>query len=290
MEKRKILKVINAFPSDLTKEERKIQILALWMLIPFYFILSYVWFGILMKLNFILIFLAFCTISLGMTVMVYYWDELDEKYGLKPIKSPFNLSYQGFVILLTCWIITLFFLGLALGLTTNNIWFGLGGAVATVYPVVLMFLRIETFSDDSILISEKVILPATDNKRSGVPRAALPNINFSREVTETKEGFGYMPLAYWTLSAIFGLYVTGTGFSDIHWYFVKGSPSLGVAIFTIVLGLVVQSVYLFPDKLNKIVPIELRTKKGFWFMMIILPFVLFGISQLLIGIVTGLTA
>jgi len=223
----------------------------------------------------------------GISFMIYYWDELDAKYKFR--SNIFNLSYQFQVLLLIFLISPILFFGmLSLGLTTNNIWFGVGGAVATLYPVVLMFLRVETFSDDSILISEKVILPAINNKRSGVPREALPNINFSREVTETKRGFGYMPLAYWILSVLLGVYITGTGFSDIHWYFVKGSPSLGVAIFTIVLGLVVQSVYLFPDKLNRVVPVELRTKNGYWF-MVILSFVLFVVSWFLISVVTALT-
>ena len=296
MKQRSISKIFFKMPYELNESERKTQAL---LLIPFGlifgFIFSYVWFGIIMGTNFIPLFLAVCLITAGVVSVLYYWDKLDKKYGMKPINSSFQLSYQGYVIILLCWAPTFFFMMLELGFNSGNLWFGLGGALALVYPILGMFLRIKTFSDDKIVFSRKVVLPNVNRSRpSRIPKAALPNIKGNlpsgdRKVTETIRGFGFMPVAYWTLSALLGLYITGGGFSDIYLHFAKGFPSLEAAVFTIILGLLVQSVYLFPDKLNKVVPIELRSKNGFWFMAALV-FVLFGVSQFVIGVVTGLTA
>ena len=284
MKLKNFFSIANTFPSELNKKERKTQILALWVLIvPFLFVF-YICFDILMNSDFVSFIWVSCLLLVGMTVMIYYWDELDEKYGLNPINSPFSLSYQGYVILLTVFSPT-FFLGMVcLGFAKNNFWFGLGGAVAIVYPVIGMFLRINTFNDDSIVIfKNKSVLPDKVVLLNGSEFGSG-----EKEGIKTVKGFGYMPISYWILATALGFYTVGLGFSDIHLHFANGSPSLEAAVFIIILGLLVQSVYLFPDKLNRVVPIDLRTKNGFWFMFVLV-FVLFGVSQWLIGIVTALT-
>lgn len=286
MRQRNISEIFFKMPYELNEAERKTQAL---LLIPFglitSFILSYIWFGLLIGLNFIPFFIAFCLIILGVIFVLYFWSNLDNSYGMKPFNSPFQLSYQGYVIILLCEAPAFFFLMLALGLTSGNFWFGLGGAVAVVYPILGMFFRIKTFSDDSILIPKgKAVLP--DN-------VVLPDgkefSSSKKEVIETVKGFGFMPLSYWILASAVGLYTVGRGFSGIQLHFISGTPSLGAAVFTIILGLLLQTVYLFPDKLNRIVPIELRTKNGFLFMFVFV-FVLFGVSQFLIDLVTVLTS
>ncbi|MCE5213284.1 MAG: hypothetical protein LLF83_01005 [Methanobacterium sp.] len=136
---------------------------------------------------------------------------------------------------------------LTLGVISENIFFGLGAGIAVVYPILGMFLRIKTFSDESI----------------------------------TNEGMGYIPISYWIMAMALGIFTIGRGFSYISIYISKGFPSLEFIIASILVGLLIQTVYLFPDKLNKIVPIDLRGKYGFWFMFI-LAFVLYGVSQFLI--------
>lgn len=268
-------------------QEKKIQFLASSIfLLVFFYVLSYFFVGVLMKLDYLPFFLSlYFTSILANYIGTYYWRFLDEKYGMLPIKSPFSYSYQGYVVIFVLVSPMFFFVMLALGFTSGNFWFGLGGAVALVYPILGMFLRIKTFSDDSMIISkgksvlpDKVVLPDGKDFYSGE----------GREVTETIMGFGYMPISYWILSSAVGLYTVGRGFSGIQLHFTNGTPSLEAAVFAIILGLLLQTVYLFPDKLNKIVPIELRTKNGFLF-MVVLAFVLFGVSQFLIGIVTALT-
>jgi len=77
-----------------------------------------------------------------------------------PIKSPFSYSYQGYVVIFCFIFADVLFVMVALGLTSGNFWFGLGGAVALTYPILGMFFRIKTFSDDSIIISKgKAVLP-----------------------------------------------------------------------------------------------------------------------------------
>lgn len=282
MKQRSISEIFFKLPDELNEDERRIQI---FLLIPFglFFnlILSYIWFVILMGLDFIPFFLALSFIIVGIISVLHYWDKLDRKYGMMPVESPYQLSYQGYLILLLLTSPAFFLLMVMLGFTSDNFWFGLGGAVAIVYPILGMFLRIKTFSDDSIIIPKgNVVLPE---------KVVLPNGNEftyeKGEVIETVKGFGYMPVAYWIVTVVLGLYTVVRGFSGIHLHFTNGSPSLEAAFFTIVLGLLVQSIYIFPDKLNKIVPIELRSEKGFLFMFI-MSFILFGVSQLLIGLVS----
>jgi len=145
---------------------------------------------------------------------------------------------------------------LMMGQIKGNFWFGLGGAVAVVYPIIGMFLRIKTFSDESIPF---------------------------------EGGFGFMPFSYWILAEALGVFTIGGGFWSISSYLSNGVPSLEFIIASIAVGLLLQTVYLFPDKLDKIVPIDLGSKNGFLFMFV-LAFVLFGISQFLIGFVGVLTS
>ena len=285
MKFRNILGVIFKSPAMLKNEqERRIQFFSSSIfLFVFFFVLSYFFVGFLMKLDYLPFFLSLYFPSiLASYIGTYYWKFLDEKYGMLPIKSPFSYSYQGYVVIFVLFSPMFFFVMLSLGLTSGNFWFGFGGAVAVVYPILGMFLRIRTFSDDSIIISkgkavllEKVVLPDGKEIYSGG----------ENEVSETVRGFGFMPISYWILASAVGLYTVGRGFSGIQLHFTNGTPSLETAIFTIILGLMLQTLYLFPDKLNKIVPLELRTRKGFLFMFL-LTFVLFGLSQFLIGLVT----
>jgi hypothetical protein len=100
-------------------------------------------------------------------------------------------------------------------------------------------------------------------------------------------GFGFMPLSYWILSVALGFFTVVRGFSGLNFYLSDGSVSLEFVVISIIIGLVVQSVVLFPDKLNKVVPLDLRTKNGFLFMFA-LALVLYGVSQFLIDFMKAL--
>jgi hypothetical protein len=209
----------------------------------------------MIKLDYLPFFVPLYLMVVGWCLYVYYWDQLDALYGLKPSFNPrYPYSYSGYVVLLCLVSPAFFLLFLIFGLLIGNVFFGLGGAVALVYPIIGMFLRIKVFSEDSI--------------HDG--------------------SFGFMPVAYWILSAGLGLFTVEFGFSSVNSYISTGTPSLETAIFSIILGLLLQTVYLFPDKMDTIVPFDLGTKKGFLFMFI-LAFVLLGFSRLLTGLIGSLT-
>ena len=240
-------------PYELGEEERKTQIK---LLIPFglifYFVFSYCLFGLFIGLNFIPFFVSLNIILVGVVLILCFWDKLDKKYGFRPKRSPYQCSYQFYVVLLLFSMApAIFIFGLFLGLEMGSFWFGFGFAFAAVFPICVMFLRIKTFSDRSIPVGG---------------------------------GFGFMPLSYWILSVALGFFTVVRGFSGLNFYLSDGSVSLEFVAISIIIGVVVQSVVLFPDKLNKVVPFDLRTKKGFIF-MIVLAFILFGLSQFLIDFI-----
>jgi len=240
--------------NQLSSEEKKLLAMPVLMyIIPIFFLFTYFLFNVLMKLNFIPFFLAFCFLVVGGIALLYFWDLLDERYGLKPVRSPFPYSYSGYVILFTLSSPGFFFMMLSGGLESGNFWFGLGLGVAVVYPILFMFFRIHTFSDRSIPVGG---------------------------------GFGFMPLSYWILSVALGFFTVVRGFSGLNFYLSDGSVSLEFVVISILIGVVVQSVVLFPDKIDRLVPFDLRTKKGFIF-MIVLAFILFGLSQFLIMFLTA---
>jgi hypothetical protein len=238
-------------PWKLNKNEKKIHILMNILLgIPILYIMYQI-FTNLLKIHYMSFYFALCFFLVAWILYVYFWDKLNLKYGLKPVRSPFPYSYSGYVILFTLSSPGFFFMMLSGGLESGNFWFGLGLGVAVVYPICVMFLRIKTFSDRSIPVGG---------------------------------GFGFMPLSYWILSVALGFFTVVRGFSGLNFYLSDGSVSLEFVAISIIIGVVVQSVVLFPDKLNKVVPFDLRTKKGFIF-MIVLAFILFGLSQFLIDFI-----
>lgn len=255
MRQKSISEILFKLPWQLNEKERQTQIL---LLIPIglfsNLIISYVFIGILIGSNFIPFFIALSLGIIGIITVLCYWDKLQEKYGMRPIRSQFQLSYQGYVIILLSWTPAFFLAMLTLGPMKDNVFYGLGAAISVVYPIWGMFLRIKTFSDYSIPF---------------------------------EGGFGFMPFSYWIMAEALGIYTIGSGFSSINSYLSKGVPSPEFIISSITVGLILQTLYLFPDKLNKIVPIDIRKKNGFLFMFM-LTFVLFVVSQGLIKILTTL--
>jgi len=252
---KRMLKILFRMPYELSEAERKTQIM---LFIPLGLIICFIFsgvLGILIGSDFILFFPAFCLLIPGIVLVVYFWDKLDKKYGMREVSSPLVISYQGLVIFLLSWAPAFFFLMLTLGVISDDIFFGFGAGIAVVYPIVGMFLRIKTFSDESI----------------------------------TNEGGGYIPISYWIIAMALGIFTIGSGFSSISSYINEGIPSLEFIIASIVIGLLLQTLYLFPDKLDRIVPFDLKTKNGFLFMFV-LAFVLFEVSQFLIGTVGVLTS
>lgn len=97
------------------------------------------------------------------------------------------------------------------------------------FPFIILLFRIRTFSDSSIL---------------------------------ERTDLGYHPAYCFLLSVFAGGYTTGTGFSMLNF-----SDPVGLAYSMILVGLIAQTIPLFPDYINKLVPFEIRSKFGYKFMV-----------------------
>jgi hypothetical protein len=115
----------------------------------------------------------------------------------------------------------------------HNFPFYIGFMMNFTYPFLILLLRIRTFNDSSIL---------------------------------EETGIGYHPAYCFLLSIAAGGFTTATGFSMLN--FPDKGP-FELACIVIVLGLIAQSIPLFPDYINKIVPFEIRSRYGYKFMAIL---------------------
>ncbi|KYC46455.1 MAG: hypothetical protein APG11_01875 [Candidatus Methanofastidiosum methylothiophilum] len=106
-----------------------------------------------------------------------------------------------------------------------------------IYPEVVMIIRNGTFNDDSI--------PSPQN-----PVYVGPNM--------VSGGPGYNPLYYLLFSFAIGGVSTIWGFSMLNF------PNIPVSegFFLVLVGLIFQTLVLFPDVINWVSPVDLRTKKG----------------------------
>jgi len=127
----------------------------------------------------------------------------------------------------------------------------------TLYPIVAMIFRRNTFNNDSI--------PSARN-----PAHKGPNL--------VTGGPGYNPLYYLLFSFSIGGASTVWGFSMLN--FPDVPSNLGIS--TILIGIIAQSIVLFPDKINKFSPVDIRTRNGLYLMV--------GLSICIIIIVLLLTS
>jgi hypothetical protein len=149
--------------------------------------------------------------------------------------------------------------GIFLGLIENNILSGVGFIIMTSYPWLLMLCRINVFSDDSI------------------PRYEGPKMSIEL-------GPGYVPLVYWLLSCQIGFAVTKVGFKNLQSSLAYGDPSLFFCIISIILGLISQTIVVSPDMIDRVVPVDMRMKKGYILLVIIAVILVFG-SWIVMGLI-----
>ena len=117
----------------------------------------------------------------------------------------------------------------------------IGFVFIAAYPLVLMILRRGTFSDSSIPSHSNPVYVGR-NLVSGGP--------------------GYNPFYYFLFSFAIGGMSTVWGFSMLNFSDIPLTQSLS----TTILGVIGQTIVLFPDKFNKISPVDTRTKKGLYIM------------------------
>lgn len=175
-------------------------------------------------------------VIIGIIIAVYIRQiegKMENLFNVKFRRPDDDYSYEGMVFwLLPSVLIAMVVLFYPFAVVRGNFPFYLGAMIGFLYPSLIMLLRLKTFSDTKI-----------------------------KEST----GLGYHPGAYLAISLGAGWFMTARGFSMLNF---QNIPS-ELAYITIILGLIAQTIPLFPDYIDKISPTDLRSKTGLLFMGII---------------------
>ena len=160
----------------------------------------------------------------------------DSSFSMKS----YTFEGQSWLLLFMCLIMDIsIFYPMVIGY--NNFFAYLGVIFITLYPVFMMILRRSTFSDGSVPSGRNPVYVGS-NLISGGP--------------------GYNPLYFFLFSFAIGAASTVWGFSMVNFPDIPLREGLSLVF----MGLVGQTLVLFPDKFNKISPVDTRTRKGLFFM------------------------
>lgn len=153
-------------------------------------------------------------------------------------KSIYSYTYEGlsWAILIPMLIFAIvMFYPIAIG--AHNFPAYIGILFTFIYPPVVMIIRNGTFSDYSIPSEENPVYVGSD---------------------VVTDGPGYNPFYYWLFSFPIGIVSTFWGFYMLN--FQSNPVNHGISL--ILVGLALQTLVLFPDVINRVSPVDLRTKKG----------------------------
>ena len=203
----------------------------------------------------------FLLISCPFLVSTFY-PELNEKYDLKSMISLMDrCNYQCQVLYCLSLLPGGSIFAFELGYILYNLWVGIGFALALVVPVIMVFVKINVFNDQSLLINGKI----------------------------TESSMGYNTYFYVLFALIIGLFGYYYGFTSLSLSVFKESfvPIL-FSVLWILLVFIFQLILLSPDKLNKVLSFEVKTKRGMLFYVftvciIFVIFVIFTKSLVLIS-------
>lgn len=157
-------------------------------------------------------------------------------------KSMDCYTYEGlsWVLLIPMSILTIvLFYPIVIGY--NNLPAYIGLLFLFIYPLVVMIIRNGIFSDYSIPSEENPVYVDSD---------------------VFIDGPGYNPVYYWLFSLSIGGVSTIWGFSMLNFSDIP----VNEGIFLILVGLILQTLVLFPDVINWVSPVDIRTKKGIYLM------------------------
>jgi hypothetical protein len=164
--------------------------------------------------------------------------ELERLTGIKTVRNGVyqggldDQTYEG-IILETPFVVLILALVsyYPIAVSMQNFSGYVGFVMIFLVPLLILLVRIRTFSDSSILDST---------------------------------GIGYHPAYCFLFSVFGGGFTTVTGFSMLNF-----SDPASLAYSMILVGLIAQAIPLFPDYINKIVPFEIRSTSGYKFMAIL---------------------
>lgn len=185
--------------------------------------------GHLAVMIFIGLYLIFGVVIL--TVYIKKFEKALENLSKVRIRRPGNdYSYEGMVI----WMPIIFgslliFMYYPIAVVYNNLSAFLGIAVGFLYPSILMLFRLKTFSDVNI-----------------------------KEDT----GLGYHPGVYLFIALGAGWFMVLRGFSMLNFMNIPYE----LAYIVLAMGLISMTIPMFPDYLDRVVPVDLRSRNGFLFM------------------------
>ena len=173
--------------------------------------------------------------SLIIILIIYKRDYLNERYVLFDMRYP-GISYQGMVFIL-------FGVSGLLSTGVGLLAFKQGGLYSTIafsliefFPPIFMFLKLNVYNNES--------------------RWCLND--FKNNMT-----FGYHPFYYYMLSL---MVCNGPMGISLLWIFksiFQNVISLNHSLFYFLLSFCLFCFVLSPDKINNIIPFELKTEKGF---------------------------
>lgn len=160
-------------------------------------------------------------------------SKMENLFNIKFRRPDDDYSYEGMVLwLLPSFALIAVVMFYPFAVVRDNLPFYLGAMLGFLYPSLIMLLRLKTFSDTKI-----------------------------KEST----GLGYHPGAYLAISLGAGWFMVARGFSMLNF---QNIPS-ELAYITIILGVIAQTIPLFPDYLDKALPVDLRSRTGLLFMGVI---------------------
>lgn len=172
---------------------------------------------------FLLIPISFILITAVFCVRVVFYDRINKKFPVdSEIKGYPFNSHQFAALGFFLFIPGLFLLFLGAGLILDKVVLALGLTLSFIVPGIGLYLRNNVFNDNSCYLGDNIV-------------------------------YGYQPGLYWTLSLFIGLYGYFNGFRNVDGY--------GNLIWIVIVFLF-QLILLFPDKFNKVFPLEIRTKEG----------------------------
>lgn len=213
----------------------------------------------------VLLFLSLCLSCCGLYYLKSKQDVV-EKYGLESRNGFYSLSYQSYDLILLALSPGVIFASVSFAISWGNLFFfPLGLGCFLIASFFGPYLRRNTFNDNSAVIDKNDFSlnnnDSLEMNNSGKLDEKEGNKFNDKSGSSVSLEIGYSPFLYSLLLMFIGFY----GFITL--IFTLGQFSnLELKIYSTVVFLVYmvlsQILVLFPDKLNKISPIDLRTNKG----------------------------
>ena len=186
-------------------------------------------------------FLGMFLLGVYCAIVVLKRDWLDEKIGVFDSDFP-GISYQCAVVFLVALSIALSFAFFGMAFVQAGIYSAIAFGVAQYFPTIFMLLRLDVYKNE--------------NSRWLLVEDEFGNKSYA-------EVIGYFPIFYFVFLGIpFARGPLGVSIKYILESIFLNKGLLSYDIFCFIVSLIVGSLVLSPDIMNKILPFELKTGNG----------------------------